>query len=179
MCTSSCPRRCFILHRCHHLHYPAYPLPHRHSSQTRLFLSSTYIWSAPWIPPSQCRRVSRDEEGANLKSQSSATQHSMSQLTFSVPNSQELTRIRACSGVSTSPSLQTSWSFSSVTTPFITDDTKGDYHVSYPTHMKKWHPFCTQICWKDKADSTSKFCLYFSPVRTNGLGAEYFLLLKE
>lgn len=50
----------------------------------------------------------------------------MSGATFS----QELTRIRACSGVSTSPSLQTSWSFSSVTTPLITYDIKCYYYVS-------------------------------------------------
>lgn len=47
----TCPRRHFILHHHHHLllhlHSPALTLPHQQSSETRLFLSSTYIWSAP------------------------------------------------------------------------------------------------------------------------------------
>lgn len=42
----------------HLLLYPPWTLPHRQISQTGTFLSSTYIWSAPWTLPSQYWRVS-------------------------------------------------------------------------------------------------------------------------
>lgn len=44
----------------------------------------------------------------------------MSRSTLPAVKIGELTKIRACSGVNASPSLQTSWSFSSVTTPSVT-----------------------------------------------------------
>lgn len=139
----------FILHlQCRHrLHCPASALPLQQSSQTPLFLNSTCIWSAPWIPPSQCQEVSVDK----IVMQHMITENSVCHNFFlavykeelqnqffpglydfkftlneikqciaskaggrwhflypGIAKCQILTRIRVCSGVSTSPSLQTS-----------------------------------------------------------------------
>lgn len=83
------------------LHYPPSTVPHWQISQTDTFPSSTCIWSAPWTPPSRYWRVSVSTKAkpfVNVGTLGNARETKI----------QDLTRTRACSGVSTSPSLHTS-----------------------------------------------------------------------
>ncbi len=145
ICTSSCHLcKCFILHhRRLPLHYPLETPLHLHSSQTRLFLNSTYIWSAPWILPSQCQRVSEKENGRGTDlSEWSATQHNISHLTLCV-GLHDFEKISNCDHLGWHCICD------------VISDIRGNYHLREDSHFYwkilkwSWCDFCRDLYQTD------------------------------